>query len=126
MDFLGLETGAFSQLTRQYMQENFNPKTPDVDGIRFVISEQLSRTSHQLLRYYSYGATVEPALWSMFRLSHRIIESIEGPNDGLVSVQSSQWGTYKGTLVDVSHLDLINWSNRLKWMFWELLGKKRK
>lgn len=26
----------------------------------------------------------------------------------------------------VSHLDLINWTNRLKWFFWELSGNKRK
>ncbi|KAJ3519516.1 hypothetical protein NM208_g14097 [Fusarium decemcellulare] len=39
----------------------------------------------------------------------------EGPNDGLVSVESSHWGTYKGTLLGVSHLDLINWSNRVGW-----------
>jgi len=40
------------------------------------------------------------------------------------SVPSSQWGAYKGTLIGVSHLDLINWTNRLKWMFYELTGKK--
>jgi hypothetical protein len=38
------------------------------------------------------------------------------------SVPSSQWGEYKGTLVGVSHLDLINWTNRMKWWFWGLLG----
>ncbi|KAK5006852.1 hypothetical protein LTR28_006004 [Elasticomyces elasticus] len=110
LDFFGLETGAFSQLTRKYMQEDFNPKTPDVEGIW----------------YYSYGATMEPAFWSMFRQSHRIVKRIEGPNDGLVSVTSSKWGTYKGTLKDVSHLDLINWTNRLRWFVWELTGNKRK
>lgn len=46
----------------------------------------------------------------MFRQSHRIILREEGENDGLVSVDSSKWGTYKGTLKDVSHLDMINWS----------------
>jgi triacylglycerol lipase len=29
-------------------------------------------------------------------------------------------------LIGVSHLDLINWTNRLKWWFWELTGSKRK
>ncbi|KAK5158603.1 hypothetical protein LTR04_005206 [Oleoguttula sp. CCFEE 6159] len=110
LEFFGLETGAFSQLTQKYMTENFNPKTPDREGVR----------------YYSYGATVEPSLWSMFRQSHRIIERLEGPNDGLVSVESAKWGTYKGTLKDVSHLDLINWTNRLRWYVWELTGNKRK
>lgn len=42
---------------------------------------------------------------------------IEGPNDGLVSVASSRWGGedgYKGTLMGTTHLDLINWTNRIK------------
>jgi len=42
------------------------------------------------------------------------------------SVPSSKWGEYKGTLVGVSHLDLINWTNRVKWLFWSLTGTKRK
>ena len=74
------------------MTEEFNPNTPDRKGVV----------------YFSYGATVSPALWSAFRGSHRIVQAEEGPNDGLVSVASSRWGIYKGTLVDVSHLDLIN------------------
>ncbi|KAG9966670.1 alpha/beta-hydrolase, partial [Aureobasidium melanogenum] len=109
LEFFGFETGAFSQLTQKYMRENFNPKTPDREGIA----------------YYSYGATVNPRFWSMFRQSHRIIQRLEGDNDGLVSVQSSKWGTYKGTLKDVSHLDMINWTNRLRWFLWELTGNKR-
>jgi triacylglycerol lipase len=110
LEFFGFETGAFSQLTQKYMRENFNPKTPDREGIA----------------YYSYGATVDPRFWSMFRQSHRIIQKLEGENDGLVSVKSAKWGTYKGTLKDVSHLDMINWTNRLRWFMWELTGNKRK
>lgn len=43
-----------------------------------------------------------------------------------MSVASSKWGDYKGTLVNVSHLDLINWTNRLRWLVWEMTGNKRK
>ncbi|OJD14450.1 hypothetical protein AJ78_05218, partial [Emergomyces pasteurianus Ep9510] len=110
---LKIESGAFSQLTRKYMQEEFNPHTPDIEDVR----------------YFSYGASLTPGMWSVFRQSHRIIEQEEGPNDGLVSVQSSIWGGeegYKGTLVGVSHLDLINWTNRLKWLVSELTGNTRK
>jgi triacylglycerol lipase len=108
------------------MKNHFNPETPDVPGIK----------------YYSYGASLEPTLWSVFRPSYRVIKQLENaPNDGLVryaidvlspginrlltalfSVPSSRWGDYKGTLVGVSHLDLINWTNRLKWLFWRLTG----
>jgi triacylglycerol lipase len=128
---IGIETGAFSQLTRRYMQEDFNPRTPDLEGVRFVNSFKglIADICWLVSRYFSYGATVEPAIWSAFRQSHRIIEREEGPNDGLVSVYSSMWGGetgYKGTLVGVSHLDLINWTNRLRWLIWELTGNKRK
>ena len=104
-----LETGAFDQLTRKYMLEKFNPATPDLPGVK----------------YFSYGASSTPAPWSAFRKSHRIVYEAEGPNDGLVSVESSQWGVYKGTLIDVSHLDLINWTNRLRWLVWQMIGNRR-
>ncbi|KAF7543867.1 hypothetical protein G7046_g9917 [Stylonectria norvegica] len=82
------------------MEDEFNPQTPDAEGVR----------------YFSYGAKVERVpLLSPFRQSHRILMEEEGPNDGLVSVKSSRWGTYKGTLLEVSHLDLINWSNRVRY-----------
>ncbi|KAK3723216.1 lipase 2 [Vermiconidia calcicola] len=109
LDFFGIETGAFGQLTESYMRDSFNPRTPDVSGVR----------------YYSYGAAFQPQFTSVFRRSHRIVQQEEGPNDGLVSVASSRWGTYKGTLNHVSHLDLINWTNRLRWYFFELTGHKR-
>lgn len=96
-----ISTGAFSQLTRRYVCEEFNPVMLD----------------HESVRYFSYGASCKPHIFSVFRLSHDIMNEIEGPNDGLVSVKSSKWGgkdSYKGTLIGVTHLDLINWTNRIK------------
>ncbi|RWA09581.1 hypothetical protein EKO27_g5523 [Xylaria grammica] len=103
----GMETGAFEQLTSTYMINDFNPRTPDDPKVS----------------YFSYGAMIDrPPLLSPFRQSYGIISRIEGPNDGLVSVASSQWGSYKGTLVGASHLDLINWTNRWRWMLRSLVG----
>jgi triacylglycerol lipase len=82
----GVSTGAFAQLTRKYMQEEFNPWTPDDPNVR----------------YFSYGATFEPGFWSTFRQPHAIVAQAEGPNDRLVSVESARWGTYKGTLKGVT------------------------
>lgn len=102
-----ISTGAFSQLTRRYVCEEFNPSVPDVPGVR----------------YFSYGASCMPHLFSVFRVSHDLMVELEGANDGLVSVGSSKWGGsgkgedgdgYKGTLMGVTHLDLINWTNRIK------------
>ncbi|RDK42584.1 triacylglycerol lipase [Aspergillus phoenicis ATCC 13157] len=110
LDRLKVETGAFAQLTRDYMTNTFNPATPDIEDVR----------------YFSYGAAMQPSFWSAFRLSHRLLEQTEGYNDGLVSVASSKWGGYKGTLEGVSHLDLINWSNRLKWLAGEITGNRQR
>ena len=93
-----LESAAFTQLTRKYVQEEFNAANPDDPNVR----------------YFSYGASAQPSLFSVFRVSHDLVEVLEGPNDGLVSVASSKWGDYKGTLKGVTHLDLINWTNRIK------------
>lgn len=108
LEKIRIESGAFSQLTCEYMEKTFNPQTPNIEDVR----------------YYSYGAVMEPRFWSVFRLSHRLLQQLEGYNDGLVSVASSKWGGYKGTLMGVSHLDLINWSNRLKWLAGEITGQR--
>ncbi len=95
---LKIGTGAFAQLTTTHINRQFNPVVPNDPQVR----------------YFSYGAAAQPHLLSVFRVSHDLMEVIEGPNDGLVSVASSRWGEYKGTLMGVTHLDLINWTNRLK------------
>ncbi|KAH0837479.1 hypothetical protein AYO21_08922 [Fonsecaea monophora] len=97
---MNIDSGAFAQLTTRYVTEHFNPRTPNDPSVK----------------YLSYGASATPHLLSVFRLSHDLMDVLEGPNDGLVSVRSAKWGEYKGTLAGVTHLDLINWTNRLKKM----------
>lgn len=99
------DTRGFAQLTQEYMQHEFNPIVQDDPNVR----------------YFSYGAQLNPHLTSVFRHSHNVIKKVEGENDGLVSVESSKWGDYKGTLENVSHLDLINWTNKLRWWAKELI-----
>ena len=86
MEYFGLGTGAFSQLTRKFMQEEFNDKTPNVDGTRLVETRaELHASVLNHYRYYSYGASLEPSSWSVFAMSHSIIKEMEGDlNDGLV------------------------------------------
>lgn len=61
--------------------------------------------------YMSYGACFQPKWYNIFFGSWSIINQISGDNDGMVSVSSSKWGIYLGTLNNVDHLDLINWKN---------------
>ncbi|KAH7885954.1 alpha beta-hydrolase [Phlebopus sp. FC_14] len=84
---------AFECLTREAVEE-FNRTTPDAKDVR----------------YFSWGAEYEPGLIDAWKYPHSIIFAQEGPNDGLVSVQSARWGTYLGTLRNVNHLDLVGWT----------------
>lgn len=73
------------------------------------------------VKYFSYGALMDPQGFKLFRATYEIIKAeIEKKglthyeNDGMVSVELARWGNYMGTLHDVDHMDLINWTNRLK------------
>lgn len=71
--------------------------------------------------YFSYGALMTPKMFRVFRPTYEIIKyemlkrgESNYDNDGMVSVELSKWGEYLGTLVGVDHLDLINWTNRMR------------
>lgn len=66
------------------------------------------------VQYLSYGASFVPKWYNVFYGTWQIINEKAGANDGMVSVESSKWGIYLGTLVNVDHLDLINWTNGFK------------
>eukprot|EP00027_Filamoeba_sp_ATCC50430_P007345 CAMPEP_0168551398 /NCGR_PEP_ID=MMETSP0413-20121227/6152_1 /TAXON_ID=136452 /ORGANISM="Filamoeba nolandi, Strain NC-AS-23-1" /LENGTH=232 /DNA_ID=CAMNT_0008581923 /DNA_START=599 /DNA_END=1293 /DNA_ORIENTATION=- len=92
---IGINTEAFYQLTRRYLEEEFNPTV----------------LNHPNVQYYSLsggGSHSVPSL-SPMRLFHRKLHEVEGPNDGVVSVRSAQWGDFLGT-VPLDHLELMNWN----------------
>lgn len=62
------------------------------------------------VRYYSFAARVKspPALLA---LPFKIVSEKEGENDGIVSVESSKWNEFQGTL-EASHFDLVHVWNR--------------
>lgn len=82
------------------------------------------------VKYFSYGASFNPKWYNVFHFTWNIMKykissrskRLEADNkfkalydnDGVVSVESSKWGTYVGTLDGVDHLDLINWTNRTR------------
>lgn len=85
---------AVHQLTREYVQEEFNPATPD----------------HSDVTYYSYGAAVgkgtkEP-LNTIYKYQNGYIFDHEGKNDAFVSEESAKWGEHMGT-AGISHLEQI-------------------
>lgn len=66
--------------------------------------------------YFSYGACFQPRWYNAFYMTWKVIYNLSGgkPNDGMVTVESSKWGNYRGCLTNTDHLDLINWKNKLQ------------
>ncbi|KAF7436617.1 hypothetical protein PC9H_003450 [Pleurotus ostreatus] len=100
---------AFECLTIEAMRK-FNEETPDVPGVK----------------YFSWGATYNPGFIDTWKYPHSVVLEKEGPNDGLVSIESAKWGTYLGTLEDVNHLDLVGWINTARYKWAEIVGKEIK
>ncbi len=78
---VGLETGALRDLTTEQCAR-FNEKIRDVPGVRYA-SVAAARPFKEM-----------PAF---ARIPHKIVYAAEGPNDGLVSVQSARWTNYLTT-----------------------------
>jgi triacylglycerol lipase len=80
----GQNSAAAAQyLTVSYMTNTFNPNTPNISGIY----------------YQSWSSNIYfPCLLdkTVFIASGALIYFYEGSNDGLVSVNSAKWGTYRG------------------------------
>ncbi|PCH33909.1 alpha/beta-hydrolase [Wolfiporia cocos MD-104 SS10] len=105
----GGDGAAFEFLTVENMRR-FNARTPDVEGVK----------------YFSWGAVYEPGLIDTWKWPHSVIMEKEGPNDGLVSRASAEWGTYLGTLEGVNHLELIGWVNSARYKWAEIMGRELK
>jgi triacylglycerol lipase len=91
MEFLGLDVSAARDLTTEACAR-FNEQITDVPGVG----------------YFSVSAAREwPKVAPFVLHSHKVISEIEGPNDGVVSVKSSTWGTHLGTW-RADHFHTIN------------------
>ncbi|KAG0042740.1 hypothetical protein BGZ83_000123 [Gryganskiella cystojenkinii] len=99
LKLVGIERGATENLTTHYLKNEFNPRTPNDPDVR----------------YFSYAASFQPGFFSRFRFPWQVIMDREGPNDGLVSVKSAQWGEFIRTIPNADHMDLMNWVNALTW-----------
>jgi triacylglycerol lipase len=92
--YLAIPDQAFFDLTTDGCRA-FNEAVPDVPGVR----------------YYSVaGRCSLPWLGLEWLLPHSVIYWQEGPNDGMVSVQSATYGEHTDVW-DGDHLSLINWPN---------------
>ncbi|HPI22740.1 MAG TPA: alpha/beta fold hydrolase [Spirochaetota bacterium] len=89
-------------LVRSYMINTFNPNTPNKSGIYYQSWAAKIKTM-----------AIDARNW-YFLVTWPILLYYEGANDGLVSVTSAQWGTFRGThegawySAGVDHLNIID------------------
>lgn len=90
-------------LTSTHMINNFNPNTPDISGIYYQSWTGIMKS--KVRRNWYFGAT-----W-------QILQENEGENDGLVSVNSAKWGTFRGVeegadwSAGVDHINIVGHPN---------------
>ncbi len=90
---------AFEQL-RTDACARFNESTPDAPGVRYF-SVAGNKPRHEML----YA----------LRFCHDVIAPAEGPNDGLVSVRSAQWGEFLGEW-NCDHVNQVGWVGPREWL----------
>jgi triacylglycerol lipase len=95
MRILNISPDAFYDLTTENCSR-FNEAVKDVPGIRYLsIAGQCDRSS----------------LGRFWHLPWRVVFDREGPNDGVVSVNSARYGE-RCDVWDADHLNLVNWPSR--------------
>lgn len=95
LDFFGISYQAFEDLTVARCRL-FNEQTPDAPGVR----------------YFSVAGRIKHSWESLhWGLPASIVEQMEGPNDGVVSVASARYGEVC-EVWDGDHMNLINWRNK--------------
>ncbi len=86
---------AVEQLTRNYIEDTFNPSTPN----------------HENIKYFSISAAVgkgtDHPLNPILRLQNQLIYQKEGVNDSFVTANSAVWGEHIGEY-SLSHLEQID------------------
>lgn len=86
---------AVEQLTPNYVQNEFNPNTPDQSEVAyFSVTAAVGKGTNQPLN-------------PIYRLQNQLIYQREGMNDSFVTISSGLWGEHLGTK-HISHLEQID------------------
>lgn len=94
LGFLGVPFQAFYDLTASSCR-TFNERAPDAAGVRYFSIAG----NHD-------GSYLAPG----WLLSHRVVSRIEGPNDGVVALDSAKYGE-SCEIWEGDHFSLVNWIN---------------
>ena len=94
MATVGMDFDVFIQMSKTYMVNEFNPKVLDVPDVKyFSWSTKASLKGKNKVKPFMLGL-------------YLILLAVDGPNDGMVSVESAKWGEWLGTL-EADHYGVI-------------------
>lgn len=81
LELLGMDWDGVTQVTRPYVRDVFNPANPDDERVK----------------YFSFHGNGEE-IFAPLQITHAIIESMEGCNDGIIGCESATYGENLGEL----------------------------
>jgi len=74
------------EMTPEYVCEVFNPQNPDIEGVYYASWAGLA------------GKGTDTRITPFLVVQNRILYGLAGPNDGMVPLESAQWGDFRGTV----------------------------
>jgi triacylglycerol lipase len=82
LEAMGMNVDGFRDCRRSACR-TFNERTPNMPGVS----------------YFSYaGAVSSSRITPLLRRAWSVLNAVEGPNDGMVSLESARWGEYLGVV----------------------------
>lgn len=94
---------SFYSLSEEYMQGEFNPMNPDDDRVQYI--SYTGRTC-DAAAFLVPGNDCHDLVDPLIGWGYTILQVARGDNDGLVTVDSAQWGEYRGEMI-ADHIDEV-------------------
>lgn len=88
---------SFEDLSEAYVQGEFNPENPDVEGVYY--ESWAGRTC-------LFGVSCDDICDLPIQPTFNLLTALRGPNDGIVPVASAKWGEYRGE-IPADHFDEV-------------------
>ncbi|MCY1005177.1 triacylglycerol lipase [Nannocystis pusilla] len=94
---------SFYSLSEHYMQDEFNPSNPDDPRVKYI--SYTGRTC-DAAGFLIPGNHCQDLVDPLISLGYTVLQLARGDNDGLVTVESAQWGDYRGEMI-ADHIDEV-------------------
>ncbi|KAL5501802.1 hypothetical protein ACEPAH_9062 [Sanghuangporus vaninii] len=100
-----VDSPAYANLTTHYLQNVFNPATPDDPRVRYY-SIAARTDSMSVIHPLWLPKTILDGYEAREREADPYPDEVDWGNDGLVTVRSAKWGEFLGTMEGCDHWDV--------------------